>query len=113
MVWLVGALIPFPMEPSVYPRELGLGIIYGLLAALTFSIWPLGRSHDIPVSALFRDIVSGDRRFPRPVYIAAVAAAALALCAVAVLFAWERRIASSISARRLPPSSCCGWWHRP
>ncbi len=42
VVWLVGALIPFPMDPSVYPRELGLGIVYGVLAALAFSIWPLG-----------------------------------------------------------------------
>jgi putative ABC transport system permease protein len=91
--WLVGALIPFPMDPSVYPRELGLGVLYGLLAALTFSIWPLGRAHDIPVSALFRDLVAGEARFPRLVYLAAVAVAALALCAVAVVFAWERRIA--------------------
>ncbi len=93
VVWLVGALIPFPMDPSVYPREIGLGVLYGLLAALTFSIWPLGRAHDIPVSALFRDLVAGERSVPRLPYIIAVAAAALALCAVAVLFAWERRIA--------------------
>jgi putative ABC transport system permease protein len=93
VVWLVGALIPFPMEPSVYPRELTLGVVYGVLAALTFSIWPLGRAHDIPVSALFRDLVSGERRFPRPAYIFLVVASAILLCIVAVFFAWERRIA--------------------
>jgi putative ABC transport system permease protein len=109
VVWLVGAMIPFPMDPSVYPRELGLGVIYGFLAALTFSIWPLGRAHDIPVSALFRDLVSGERRFPRAPYVIAVVASAVALCVVAVVFAWERRIALIYMVRRSARSSCCAW----
>ena len=40
------------------PSELALGALYGLLTALTFSIAPLGRAHDLPVSALFRDLVA-------------------------------------------------------
>jgi putative ABC transport system permease protein len=93
VIWLVGALIPFPMDPSVYPRELALGVLYGILAALTFSIWPLGRAHDIPVSALFRDLIDGKTRLPRRRYLVLIAIAAIALCLVSVLFAWERRIA--------------------
>ena len=28
-------------------------VLYGLLTALAFALWPLGRAHDVPVSALF------------------------------------------------------------
>jgi putative ABC transport system permease protein len=92
-VALVGSLIPFPLEPSIYPSELALGVLYGALAALAFSIWPLGRAHDIPVSALFRDMVSGETHRPRLAYVLAVGAAILALAAVSVLYAWEPRVA--------------------
>ena len=32
--------------------------VYGLLTALAFALWPLGRAHDVPVAALFRDAVA-------------------------------------------------------
>ena len=31
--------------------------VYGLLTALAFGLWPLGRVHDVPVAALFRETV--------------------------------------------------------
>ena len=37
--------------------ELALALLYGLLTALAFAVWPLGRAQDVPVSALFRDAV--------------------------------------------------------
>ena len=33
-----------------------LSFVYGLLTALAFGLWPLGRVHDVPVAALFRDL---------------------------------------------------------
>ena len=38
--------------------ELALAFVYGLLTALAFALWPLGRAHDVPVSALFREAVA-------------------------------------------------------
>ena len=88
-----GAMIPFPIVATVVPSALGLGALYGVLTALAFSLGALGRAHDIPVSALFRDAVEPDRRRLRARYGIAVAAATVALAGVTVLFAADRRIA--------------------
>jgi len=90
---LFGAIIPLPLAPALYPGELALALAYGLLTAATFALWPLGRAHDVPVSALFRDEVVPQRRLPRRRYIAAVALAAVALAALAVAAAFDRKIA--------------------
>jgi putative ABC transport system permease protein len=90
---LFGAILPFPLAPAVFPGELALGLVYGLLTALVFSIAPLGRAHDLPVSALFRDLVESPGRWPRLRYLAGAALAGLALAALAVLESAEQRIA--------------------
>ena len=90
---LFGAIIPFPLAPSIFPGELALGLVYGLLTALVFSIAPLGRAHDLPVSALFRDLVESPGKWPRLRYLAATALAALALAGLAVFESAEQRIA--------------------
>jgi putative ABC transport system permease protein len=88
-----GAMIPLPLAPALYPVQLALAAAYGLLTAATFSLWPLGRAHDVPASALFRDEVAPQRRLPRPRYILAVAAAAAVLAVLAVAAAFDRKIA--------------------
>lgn len=88
-----GALIPFPIVATIVPSALGLGALYGVLTALAFSLGALGRTHDIPVSALFRDAVEPDQRGLRARYGIAVAAATAALAGVTILFAADRRIA--------------------
>jgi putative ABC transport system permease protein len=87
-------LMPLPFEPAVHPLELVAALAYGLLTAAAFALWPLGRAHDVPVSALFRDEIAPDRRIPRARYVAAVMLAALALTMLAVLAAYDRKIAA-------------------
>ena len=48
-------LIPFPLAPALYPSEMAMGLLYGTLTVLAFSLGPLGRAHDVPVPSLFRD----------------------------------------------------------
>ena len=86
-------LLPFPLVPAVYPDQLGLGALYGLLTALSFSLWPLGRAHDIPVSSLFRGAFDGQRHWPRLVYMSLVALSILALGFVSIYFAFDQRVA--------------------
>jgi len=93
MSWAFGAIIPLPIDPALHPAELALALVYGLMTALAFALWPLGRAHDVPVGALFRDVVAPQPRLPRKIYIALTAAAVMALAALAVLLAYDRRVA--------------------
>jgi putative ABC transport system permease protein len=93
VAWTFGAIIPLPLVPALHPAELALAMVYGLLTALAFALWPLGRAHDVPVGALFRDVVAAQPSWPRRIYIAFTAAAVLALGILAVLLAYDRRVA--------------------
>jgi putative ABC transport system permease protein len=88
-----GAISPLPLSPAVYPGQLALAAVYGLLTAAMFSLWQLGRAHDVPVAALFRDQVAPMRLAPRRRYVVTVAIIAAAFVALAVAFAFDRRIA--------------------
>jgi putative ABC transport system permease protein len=94
IVWAFGALIPLPVAPSINPAVLTLSIVYGLLTALAFALWPLGRAHDISVSMLFRDQVAAKRGWPRRRYVVITASIVAALAALAVLSAYDRRLAA-------------------
>jgi putative ABC transport system permease protein len=94
IAWSFGAVLPLPIEPALHPGDLALAFLYGLLTALAFAMWPLGRAHDVPVSALFRDEVSGDWHRPPRRYIVATMLTAGALAALAVGLAYDQRIAA-------------------
>lgn len=89
-----GAVLPLPLAPALDPGALALALLYGLLTAAVFALWPLGRAHDIPVSALFRDQVASDRRWPRAPYIAATVLMGCALAALVIVLAYDRRMAA-------------------
>ena len=93
VAWGFQAVIPIPLVPAIHPRALLLALAYGLLVVLVFAMWPLGRAHDVPVSALFRDAIEPDRRLPRRRYIALAAVAALMLVALTILSAEVQRVA--------------------
>lgn len=89
----LAGVLPIKLALSIYPLELGLGLLYGLLTALAFALWPLGRAHDIPPTALFRDQVDARRSSPRRRYLLATGIAALALAGIAIFLAQDKRIA--------------------
>jgi putative ABC transport system permease protein len=73
---------------------LALAIAYGLLTALAFALWPLGRAHDISVSKLFRDQIAAERAWPRPRYVFATVAIVAVLAALAILTTYDHRVAA-------------------
>jgi putative ABC transport system permease protein len=85
--------LPLPLTPVINPAGLALAAAYGLLTALAFSLLPLGRAREIGVSALFRDAVAPGRRWPDPAFLALAALPVLALLALAVAFATDRKVA--------------------
>ena len=92
--WGFGAALPLPIAQAVHPGQLALALLYGLLTAAAFALWPLGRAHDVPVSALFRDEVASERHWPRRPYIVATALVGCALAGIAIALAHDRRIAA-------------------
>jgi putative ABC transport system permease protein len=94
IVAVFGSIIPLPIAAAFYPGELLLSIAYGLLTALAFALWPLGRAHDISVSKLFRDAIAGERTWPRRRYVIATALIVAALAALAIVAAFDRRLAA-------------------
>ena len=87
------AILPVQLVPSIYPTQVLAGVLYGGWTALAFSLGPLGRAHDIPVSALFRDQVEPDRGGLRWRYVAMVSLAGLGLVATILLLSQERILA--------------------
>jgi putative ABC transport system permease protein len=90
---LGGRWLPVPLATTFYPTLVLTGLAYGLLTVLAFALLPLGRAHDVPVAALFRDGLVSLKQWPRPRYRIMAAGALLALGATAVLTAYDRKLA--------------------
>jgi putative ABC transport system permease protein len=91
---IFSAIIPLPVAPSIHLPELVLSIAYGLITALAFALWPLGRAHDISVSSLFRDQIASERNWPRQRYVIVTALLIAALAGLAIWAAYDRRLAA-------------------
>ena len=94
IVGLFGKLLPLPVVPAVHADELALSFVYGLLTALAFGLWPLGRVHDVPVAALFRDTISSEWHRPRWSYLVFMAVVVALLVAVVIGLSFDKRIAA-------------------
>ena len=94
IVHLFGKLLPLPVEPALHIGELALSLVYGLLTALAFGLWPLGRVRDVPVAALFRETVSIASRRPRWGHLLSMAGVIGLLIAVIVGLAYDKRVAA-------------------
>ncbi|HEX4407941.1 MAG TPA: FtsX-like permease family protein [Xanthobacteraceae bacterium] len=94
IVFFFGKLIPLPITPAVFPGVLLLSIAYGLLTALAFALWPLGRAQDISVSMMFRDQIAAERPWPRARYVAATAAIVVLLSLIAIFTTYDQRVAA-------------------
>jgi putative ABC transport system permease protein len=94
IVGVFGKLLPLPVVPTLHPDELALSLVYGLLTALAFGLWPLGRVHDVPVAALFREAVASEWHRPRWGYLVLMALVIALLIAVVIGLAYDKRIAA-------------------
>ncbi|MCX7371649.1 MAG: FtsX-like permease family protein [Alphaproteobacteria bacterium] len=91
--WALSGALPVPPVLLPYPEPLGLAALYGLLTALAFALWPLGRAREIPGAALFRDATQPAGAWPRAWLVALNVALAGALVALVVLTAEQPRFA--------------------
>lgn len=86
-------VLPVAAHAAVYPSALGLAALFGVLTALAFAVLPLGRTRDVPATALFREQGFDAAGWPRTVYLAATAILVLSLAALAIATANDRMIA--------------------
>jgi putative ABC transport system permease protein len=98
--FLAGSL-PVPPRLAPYPGPLALAALYGLLTALAFALWPLGRAARIPGAALFRDAIAPEGARPGWGVLAAQLAAAAALIGLVVATAGNPRFAAGFCAAAL------------
>jgi putative ABC transport system permease protein len=89
----LASILPVPPVLGLYPGPLVLAATYGLLIALCFALWPLGRAARIPGAALFRDGLVPEAVRPSMSLIAVNAVVALALVGLTVATATDRRFA--------------------
>ena len=97
---LAGSL-PVPPRLALYPAPLALAALYGLLTALAFALWPLGRAARISGAALFRDVVQPAGGIPGRAVLAANLLAGLALVGLIVGTAGDRVFAAWFCAAAL------------
>jgi putative ABC transport system permease protein len=94
IAWGFGSMIPLPIAPALHGGALLLALIYGILTTLAFSLWPLGRVQDVSVSALFRDQIAPERRWPRRPYVVATTVVVAVLATLAIKLSYDQRIAA-------------------
>ncbi len=81
---LIAASLPIPTAFTLYPEPLAEAALYGVLAALIFTLWPLARTDDIRAATLFRDAFATSRRLPALRYLIATAFLIAALIGSAI-----------------------------
>ncbi|TPE48312.1 ABC transporter permease [Amaricoccus solimangrovi] len=89
---LIESRLPMPAAFGLYARPLVEAAVYGGLTALIFTLWPLARARDIRAAELFREIETR-RRWPAPVFLAAILALVALLIALAVRLSGDTRLA--------------------
>jgi putative ABC transport system permease protein len=95
---LLSTALPVPPRIGLYPWPLLQAALYGILTALSFSLWPLGRAREIPGAALFRDTVAPRAARPRLSLLLANGAAVAALVLLVVGTAEQPLFALSFCA---------------
>ena len=92
---LIAELLPVPLQIGVYPEALIAATIFGLLTAITFSLWPLARAQEIPAATLFRDRVAPNTGWPRRTLILATALSGVGLGGFAIVTAADPALAAA------------------
>ena len=95
--WLIASLmagfVPVAIEPGLQGQALALAALFGLLTALPFILWPLGRAEQVRAAELFRS-GGDDRRLPPAFYWVSSFLIVVLLALLAVFLAREHRIAA-------------------
>jgi putative ABC transport system permease protein len=93
IVAVMGASLPIDIDVRIVPQPLIVAAVFGLLTAVTFSLWPIARACRVAPASLFRDVVAPSGARPGVMTQVAVAGAAAALALAAIYVSSDRRLA--------------------
>jgi putative ABC transport system permease protein len=93
LIAFYGDALPIKADVAYSLTSILASATYGLLVALLFTLWPLGRAELIKPSVLFRDEVAPERVWPRRGIIAVTVVIAAALLGFVLMMAESTRIA--------------------
>ena len=91
---LAGSALPIQADIGISAAGLGLATVYGLLVALVFILWPLGRAEQVSPTVLFRDEVDETSSRPRAAIMVATLLAVVTLASLAIFSAEARMLAA-------------------
>ena len=81
--WLAKILLtsaaPIPIQTGLYLESLTGAASFGLLTALTFSVWPLGKAREVNPGHLFRALITVPSGRPKKRYLFAIILTSLGL----------------------------------
>ncbi|MCF2870893.1 FtsX-like permease family protein [Octadecabacter sp. G9-8] len=83
---IIESRLPIPSDFTLHAAPLVEAAIYGTLAALIFTLWPLARTEDIKAATLFRDAFGAGRTLPAFKYLIATALLLATLLGTAIVF---------------------------
>lgn len=66
---LIEAQLPLPAVFGIHIRPLAEAALYGVLAAILFTLWPLARTEQVRAAALFRGAAQSGMQWPRWPYL--------------------------------------------
>lgn len=92
-VALIKPWLPIIGHAHIQPSALITAVVFALLTTSAFTILPLGRARDVPVTALFRPFDERERRLPRFTYLIGALILFAAIIALAIITAHEQTIA--------------------
>ena len=79
---LLGTMVAVPIATGIFPAPLIAAAGFGLLTAITFSVWPLGKAREVNPSQLFRTLITVPTGRPKKRYLFVIIAASLGLVAL-------------------------------
>lgn len=89
---MIEARLPVPAVLGIHPSALAEAALYGALAALLFTLWPISRTEDIRAAALFRDAALGLTGWPRMRYVALTGLILVILVSTAGMFSGQMQL---------------------
>lgn len=80
--FMISSLGVVPIETGIFPAPLIAAAGFGLLTAITFSVWPLGKAREVNPSHLFRTLITVPTGRPKKRYLGVIIVTSIGLAAL-------------------------------